>query len=286
MDSATLDTLLAELAKGTLVPYLGPGVLGLVPRCPVPATPETLVAKLVTKGSVPHKLLKNLTAAAQFIENFKHRKTVVTAMNEAFRPTVPPSSLHHFLAASMAPLIVHVWYDNLMNQALSSRSDWGVIQALSQSEHFGHWTRCYGTTGEVLEPESCSTWNTILYEPIGSVTPTSNYLVSDTDYVEVLTEIDIQTPIPERIQELRKGRHFLYLGCRFDTQLQRIFAHQISKRSSDKHWAVIPHTPSRNELRFMEEHGIERIDMSLEAFAAKLMGLPESEAVPASDLAA
>jgi hypothetical protein len=271
MDPDLLAEIRTALDRGTAVPYLGPGVLSLVDRCPVPSTPEALVTKIVSKGSVPHKLLKSLTATAQFIENFKHRKTLATAMTEAFRPAASPSDLHHFLAASMAPLVVHAWYDDLAGKAFEGRGDWGRIQGLSQSEHFGHWTRGYGPDGKPVEDEAVQEWRTILYEPMGSIAPAANFLVSDTDFVEVLTEIDIQTPIPARIQELRKDRHFLFLGCRFNTQLERIFAHQVSKRSSDRHWAVLPDEPTRNESRFLEEHGIERIAAPLSDFAASLL---------------
>jgi hypothetical protein len=95
-------------------------------------------------------------------------------------------------------------------------------------------------------------------------------LVSDSDFVEVLTEIDIQTPIPEAVQKLRTGRHFLFLGCRFATQLDRIFARQIMKRSSAKHWAVLPEQPTKNEARFLAEQNIERIALPLRDFAAAL----------------
>jgi hypothetical protein len=72
------------------------------------------------------------------------------------------------------------------------------------------------------------------------------------------------------VKSIRSGRHFLFLGCRFATQLERGFAHQITKRSSDRHWAVLPETPTRNELRFLEQHGIERINMPLADFVAEL----------------
>jgi hypothetical protein len=111
-------------------------------------------------------------------------------------------------------------------------------------------------------------WKTLLYQPLGSVWPERNFLVSDSDFVEVLTEIDIQTPIPEVVQEIRKGRNFLFLGCRFSTQLERMFARQIMKRSSEKHWAVLPEEPTRNEARFLEQYNIERLPMTLMDFAA------------------
>ncbi|HET6789452.1 MAG TPA: SIR2 family protein, partial [Aquabacterium sp.] len=75
-------------------------MLSLIPQVPVPATPEALVALLVAKATVPHKIRNRLTQAAQFIENFKHRKSVVHLMNEAFAATPAPSPLHLALAAS------------------------------------------------------------------------------------------------------------------------------------------------------------------------------------------
>jgi len=275
MHPETLETIREALASGDAIPYLGPGVLRLVEDCPVPATAEDLVKRLVAKASVPHKLLKNLTGAAQFLENFKHRRTVVAGMTEAFRSEVPPTALHRHIASLPLPLVVHAWYDDLPRKALEGRAGWVQIQGVSQSEHFGEWTRRFGPDGsriaEGQEGSAESMRGSILYEPMGSVSPAANYLVSDSDYVEVLTEIDIQTPVPAAIQEIRRGRHFLFLGCRFNTQLERIFAHQVSKRSSDLHWAVLPETPTRNENRFLEEHGIERLDLPLAEFAEALL---------------
>jgi len=265
MSYRTLDslpaTLLEGLAAGTLAPYLGPLVLSLCPAVPVPATPLELATFLNAKTSVPGKIRNRLTAVAQFIENFKHRKTLVTAMNEAFAATPAPSALHRWLAALPAPLIVDTWYDDTMRGALAGRADWAEVQGLSQSEHFGTWVGWYTAMG-ALSPDPIDT-TTVLYKPWGAHGPASNYLVSDTDYVEVLTEIDIQTPIPTLVQQRRAGLGFVFLGCRFNDQLPRAFARQIMKRSKGPHYAVLPDEPTRMEARFLEEQGIARIAMRL-----------------------
>jgi len=262
----------ASLAQGRLIPYLGPAMLTLCPDTDLPATPEVLVAKLTAKASVPPKIKNQLSRAAQFIENFKHRKTVVNLMDEAFAAQAHPSELHRALAALELPLIVDSWYDDASSVALAERgNDWGQIQGLSQSEHFGHWTGGYAADGTEILDKPLPEWKTILYKPIGGRRPASNYLVSDTDYVEVLTEIDIQTPIPATVQDLRSGRNFLFIGCRFNDQLSRAFARQIMKRSSDVHWAVLPDEPTRMEARFLAEQNIRRIDMTLEAFARQFV---------------
>ena len=270
--SPQLNEIRAALSAGTLIPYLGSGLLEQMPDCPVPDSPEKLAALMSTKVTVPHKIRKRLTAVAQFIENFKHRKTVVDLMRQAFAASVTPTSLQKSLAAHPnIPMIVDVWYDDAMRNALNARTDWGQVQGLSQAEHFGIWFQYYDAAGKAVVEESADAWKTVLYQPIGAFAPAQNYLVSDSDYVEVLTEIDIQTPIPPLVQTLRRGRHFLFLGCRFNDQLQRTFARQIIKRSSDLHWAVLEGAPTRNEQRFMAEYGIRQIDMPLADFKAAFM---------------
>ena len=271
MTRSSLEEMRDALAAGMLMPYLGPGMLELVPDCSVPNTPEKLATLITAKVSVPHKLRNRLTAAAQFIENFKHRKTLISLMHQHFCAGATPSALHRYFAAHPAlPLIVDTWYDDAMQNALGQRADWGQVQGLSQAEHFGSWNGWYDADASPSSESAAQDWQTLLYKPLGSVTPADNFIVSDSDYVEVLTEIDIQTPIPTRVQTLREGRSFLFLGCRFNDQLQRSFARQIMKRSSGRHWAVLPGEQTRNEHRFLEEQHIERIDMALEEFEALL----------------
>jgi SIR2-like domain len=261
--------LIEGLQQGRLVPYLGPLMLGLSPAAPVPSTPLELAHALNAKTSVPGKIRNRLTAVAQFIENFKHRKTLVKAMDEAFAATPAPSALHRWLAALPAPLIVDTWYDDALRGALAGRSDWAEVQGLSQSEHFGHWVGWYGPDGSAsAEPLPAAT---VLYKPWGGRRPASNYLVSDTDFVEVLTEIDIQTPIPALVQERRAALGFVFIGSRFDDQLPRAFARQIMKRSLGPHYAVLPDTPTRMEARFLDEQGITRIALPLATLQAGLV---------------
>ncbi len=273
MNAAPLESIAQAFDSGSAIPYLGPGVLyfdGAAGK--LPDSPLALVGLLTAKSSVPHKVRNNLGAAAQFIENFKHRSTVTNAMTAAFSVDEQPSALHTLLMGLPAlPLVVHAWYDDHPQKALRSRSNWGVAQGVCQSEHPGNWVHYYSSDGaysgvEADQPHANS--KTLLYQPFGSVWPAHNYLVSDSDFVEVLTEIDIQTPIPDSVQKIRMGRSFVFLGCRFSMQLERLFAHQITKRSSEKHWAILPEEPTRNEARFLEEHNIERISLSLTEFMA------------------
>jgi SIR2-like domain len=273
------------LMGGTLAPYLGPGMLSLCSGPVPPADPLALAAVLTAQVSVPGKIKNRLTAAAQFIENFKHRQTLVKAMRQAYAVPAQPSALHLGLAHLRLPLIVDVWYDDtqrLALQAASHRVDWAEVQGLAQSEHFGTWTGWYDAAGQAqLDPIPAPT---LLYKPWGGHAPAGNFLVSDSDFVEVLTEIDIQTPIPLQVQQRRSQLGFVFLGCRFNDQLPRAFARQILKRSAGPHYAVLPDEPTRMEARFLAEQGITRIALPLASVAEQL--LAAGCAAPASSAAA
>jgi hypothetical protein len=272
----------AALAAGRLIPYLGPGLLELQAGAQaLPASSEALARMLNAKVTVPLRARSQLSATAQYIENYKHRKTLTGLMSQAFATHWPPTALHLGLAAVAPPLIVDTWYDQVMEAALREgcaagergqerEQDWGQVQGLSQTEHFGHWTGAYDASGQPVEDAASEHWRTLLYKPIGGVSPAGNYLVSDTDYVEVLTVIDIQLPIPEPVKRLRSGRDFLFLGCRFNDPLPRTFARQIMKRSGDRHWAVIAGDLSPKEARFLAEQRITRIDLPLAQFVEQL----------------
>lgn len=281
--NATLETIAAALSQGGLIPYLGPGMLALCePAGAVPDSPEALAAVLGSKVTLPGRARGQLGPAAQYIESYKHRKTLVELMAQAFAGAVTPSPLHRALAAlPTVPLIVQLWYDDAMRTALAGREDAALIQGVSQAEQFGTWYNVTTLEGSPLEPAAVAARQLVLYQPWGALAPRRSFLVSDADFVEVLTEIDIQTPIPPLVQQRRQGRAFLFLGCRFTSQTERIFAHQISKRSSGEHYAVLAAEPTRNEARFLAQHGITRLDLPLDDFADVLQARLAASAIAA-----
>jgi hypothetical protein len=252
------------LRTGTLAPYLGPGVVDLA-RASVPTTQEALAEFLGAKVALPRRARGNLGAAAQFIESSRHRSVVVRLMTEAFSAPVTPLAIHSHLAELPLPLIVDTWYDSAMRAALAGRSDWGEIQGVRRSGLGGdQYYTAYDSSGVPCPLEAAASWTTVLYKPHGASLPAQNFLVSDSDYVEVLTEIDIQTPIPEVVKARRRNVGFVFLGCRLNDQTLRSYARQLLKRSAERHFIVVePGLMTRNEQRFINEHGLHALTSPL-----------------------
>ncbi|HVI51777.1 MAG TPA: SIR2 family protein [Candidatus Sulfotelmatobacter sp.] len=264
MNAAVLAEIAAGLKSGKIAPYLGPDVLNLDGPSPLPSSSRDLVERLNAKVTVPGRIRGNLWSAAQWIESNKHRVTLVRLMQELFTEQPAPNRLHSWLAGLNLPLIVDEWYEGSQAAALGAAGrDFVQIQGVRRSgvSHEVPWVKRYDKAGaEVTEGTAAPT---ILYKPHGGAKPAANFLVSDSDYVEVLTEIDIQTPIPSEVIALRGGLGFVFLGCRFYDQMQRVFARQIVKRSAGPLWAVLPGELTRNEEKFLEQEGITRIDLPL-----------------------
>lgn len=241
------------LSNLTLAPYLGPAVSVTGAS---PAGYDQLAAFLGKKVAVPRRARGNPWASAQYIESQKLRATVTKLMGEAFAAPVAPSPLQRYLATLKLPLIIDTWYDGAMRTALAGRADWAEIQGISRAGiGESRWYRAYGAEGNELTLEQVRNYPTLLYKPHGSAVPARNFLISDADYVEVLTEIDIQSPIPELVRERREKLGFVYFGCRFHDQLLRNYARQIAKRSTGPRFAVVDprHGMTRNEQRLFEE---------------------------------
>ena len=153
----------------------------------------------------------------------------------------------------------------------AGRTDWCEVQGVTRAgENRDIWTKAFDAAATRSSPRRprasppCSTSRTARSAPRGTV------LVSDSDYVEVLTEIDIQTPIPDVVKARRTALGFVFLGCRFDDQMLRTFARQIAKRSAGPRiWVAEESSLTRNERAFLAEQSIILIDAPLtEALAA------------------
>jgi hypothetical protein len=255
----------------SLAPYLGPGVTALS-RPPVPSSEQSLADYLGTKVALPRRARGQLGPAAQFIESSRHRSVVLQLLTDAFATPLAPLPFHRWLAEQRSPLIVDTWYDGAMREALAKRSHWGEIQGVRRSGLGGdQYYSAYDASGVKCPIEEASRWETVLYKPHGAITPAKNFLASDSDYVEVLTEIDIQTPIPAAVRDRRSQLGFVLFGCRLNDQTLRSYARQILKRSREPHFIVVePGLTTRNERRFIREHRMKALTMPLAEVLGRL----------------
>lgn len=262
-----------ELRGGRLAPYLGPGLLSLAPSPSVPDSYEKLAEFLGSKVALPRRARGNAWAAAQFVESRQHRASVTALMKQAFAAEVAPLPIHRLLVDLAPPLIVDSWYDDALRQAFTGRTGWLEVQGITRAGiGEARWFRAYDAAGASVPIEAADDAKTLVYKPHGGAKPAGNFLITDADYVEVLTEIDIQSPIPECVRQRRAEVGFLFLGCHFNDQMLRTYARQIQKRSRGPNYAVFEgEQMTRMERRFAAEIGLDIIVCPLQEAVEHLL---------------
>jgi hypothetical protein len=265
-----LERIASLWREDRLVVYLGPDIYAESPGYPV--TEGALATLLAERVAVPGRLKGKVHEIAQYIESHKHRRTLLSLVEEIFRPGTPPAPVHRILKEHPLGLVVDSWYGSASTETLVEPG--GIqISGVSRAEYRDRWYRIDRRTEDGWVPvEGASPEDRVLYRPLGTRIPGTELLLSDADFVEVLTEIDIQTPIPAWVQEHRTGRHILLIECRFANQTSRIFARQIMKRSGMDHFAVMAGAPTGKERIFFEREGITVLPVPLnEVFLPELL---------------
>lgn len=274
-----MDKAIAEIKEGLvlghLAPFLGPDLLWLESdNPPVPAGARPLAHLLGTKVGIPGRIRNNLWHASQYIETHRHRVTLDRLLQEFFAPTPFPNSLQRWLSGLSLPLLVDSWYDNALTAAFAGKDNWGVIQGVSKAQRVGEtpWFKAYDHKGREQAPEAAEEWESVIYKPHGGIWPAGNVLATDADYVEVLSELDIGTPIPKLVQSRRQNCGFVFLGCRFYDQILRSFARSILKYSQGPHYAVLPELElTKNEKKFLLDQDIRPVFTPLPEFVMAMI---------------
>ena len=93
--------------------------------------------------------------------------------------------------------------------------------------------------------------------------PQSNYIASDADYVDYITELMGGFAIPPFIKPMRQGKRYLFLGMRFNRDSERMVMADIIHGSAQPPlttgWAFIE-TPTDKEKRYLKKMGIAIVD--------------------------
>ncbi len=105
----------------------------------------------------------------------------------------------------------------------------------------------------------------ILFKPMGTPRPEANYIASDADYVDYITELMGGFAIPSFLKEYRKQKQYLFIGLRLNRDSERMVMSDITYDSyTPRGWALIEE-PSAKELRFCKRMNIEIIEAGIDA---------------------
>ncbi|MCX7192330.1 MAG: SIR2 family protein [Proteobacteria bacterium] len=282
--STPFENILAGLSDGSVVPYLGPGALdGVTDKLSgkaIPADSDSLILAMNNGQPMAPKLMFEFPRAAMNIELKRGRSTINKFLDSTYRDTQwNTSALHEWLAQSQLPYIVDTNRDIQLQQQYAATPHTLIVGTarIASKEYRYRLFHYDGVSYSLIEQEAVDTSLPILFKPLGTPLPETNYIASDADFVDYITELMGGFAIPSFVKRMRQNKRYLILGLRFNRDTERmVFSEIIFGADKPAGWALIPH-PTDKEKRFLARFNIEIINADVSDFllAAKQLNATE-----------
>jgi len=267
MDSLLRTCIVSGLMDGSVVPYLGPGVLADVVStttgAPIPATSEQLILALNGGKPMAPKLMYEFPRAAMNIELKRGRAAITRFLNTTYSETVwTRSALHDWLQSIRPSYVIDI---NRDTQLLDSYAGIPHLLILGCARITGNAYRfnLYASDGvnyTAITPDQADVNLPVLFKPMGAPRPEPSYIASDADYVDFITELMGGFAIPSFVKMYRPQKRYLLLGMRLNRDTERmVLSDLIYSSAKPAGWALIANANDK-ERRFLDRLGIELIE--------------------------
>lgn len=265
------EPILAGLAAGEVVPFLGPGVLADVSHSqdgrPIPATSDQLILALNRGQPMAAKLMYEFPRAAMNIELKHGRSAVNHVLKKTYDdPAWSEAAIHRWLADLNLPYIIDLNRDTGL-QRLYAKRPHTLIVGVSRISGTAFRFKLYRHDGEQYGPATDEAEidpnAPILFKPCGTPWPEPNWVASDADYVDYLTELMGGLAIPPFLKARRVGLKYLVAGARLNRDTTRMLLSDIMYAAAQPAgWALIADANAK-EQRFCARLGLELVDAEI-----------------------
>lgn len=263
--------LLAGLQDGSIVPYLGPGVLADVKNvatgAAIPADSDSLIYAMNDGKPMAPKLMYEFPRAAMNVELKRGRTTVTRFLTRTYGETAwTRGAVHDWLKGICPHYVIDINRDTQLQDSYADLPH-NLIVGIARIGGTAYRYKLYFWDGAAYQAtQALNTSLPVLFKPMGTPRPEPVYIASDADYVDFITELMGGFSIPPEIKELRKGKQYLLLGMRLNRDTERmVMADMIYSAAQPAGWVFIAE-PTAKERRFCQRIGLEIVEADLYEF--------------------
>ena len=259
------DKLIDGLKNGSIVPYVGPGVLADVTNAttgaPIPADSNSLILAMNDGRPMSPKLMYEFPRAAMNVELKRGRSTVTRFLTRTYGDTLwTRGAVHDWIRAIHPPYVIDINRDTQLQDSYA-RLKHNLIVGIARlggtdfRYKLYYWDTVAYHKSDVIDPNL-----PILFKPMGTPKPAPDYVASDADYVDYITELMGGFSIPPVVKALRKGKQYLLMGLRLNRDTERmVMSDIIYDAAQPAGWAMIQE-PTDKERRYCKKLGLELIE--------------------------
>lgn len=273
MSSAVLNEIFEGLYNKSVVPYLGSGVLfdvtNKVTGVAMPADSNSLILAMNNGNPMAPKLMYEFPRAAMNQELKKGRNFVNQFLTKLYGDTEwSRAALHEWLAEWKPSYIVDINRDTQL-QSTYADEDHTLIVGVARISATQFRYKLYQYDGSAyfeITQEQVDPRLPILFKPMGTPIPEANYIASDADYVDYITELMGGFAIPDFLKQYRKDKQYLLIGVPLNRDSERMVMSDILYGSAEKKGWVLNKNPTDKEIRYCKKIGLEILDLDVAEF--------------------
>jgi hypothetical protein len=291
MSDTSLQDLIKGVQDGSIVPYLGPGVLADVSDTtsgePIPADSDSLILAMNNGKPMAPRLMYEFPRAAMDVELKRGRSALHRFLETTYGQTQwTRAALHDWLANIKPPYVIDINRDTQLQQSYANTPH-TLIRGMARIGGTDYRFRIHSYDGskyseKEIDQGEVDTSLPVLFKPMGSPLPDPTYIASDADYVDYITELMGGFAIPDFIKQYRQGRQYLFVGVRMTRDTERmVLSDFIYAAGTPAGWALIPE-PNDKERRFCKKIGLEIIEADVADLLATATHRPQTEGRPAT----
>lgn len=263
-----------EIQEGRLVPFLGMGVFKETKTdggTQIPYDSDSMILSLNNGRAMSPRLMYEYSRAAMSLEQRKGRAFIEQMTYHIFtsKPYAMPA-VYKWLKTLMPRYVVDLNLDDSLLKLYADVDHFlitGVSRIMADYDRFlVYMYKAESKTYTRVDKALLNDTLPILFKPLGCTVPEKNFIISDADFVDWLTEAMGGYALPPFLKTFKNEKKYLFMGIDFDRDTYRMVANEITLGLSGGVLVNDKTVISKKEEKFLSSHAIEKCETSLEDF--------------------
>jgi len=269
-----MDDIKQKLQEGSLIPFLGMGIFKdsvAKDGTTLPYDSDSMILALNNGRAMSHRLMYEYSRAAMSLEQRKGREFIIQMTNHIYSSKEYDLPLTYQWLKTIQPK--YVIDTNMDDSLLKIYNDiehiliTGISRITADYDRFVIYKFDVASQNYSRIPKEELTLDLpILLKPMGSTKPEMNFVISDADFVDWLTEAMGGYAIPPILKDLRRDKEYLFMGVDFSRDTFRMVANEVTLELKGGITLLDKEELTKKEEKFIRTHNLENIKMSIDEF--------------------
>jgi len=268
----TIQTIKKELRNQSTVPYFGLGIFYDTKTKEgeqMPYDSDSMILMMNNGREMSQRLMFEYSRAAMHLEQRRGVEYITQLTNHIYTKEYEPTALQKAILDMQPRYIIDTNRDPKLQELLAYEEHCiilGKARIMADKNRYEvyEWD-LENKKYFLVDDEVLGEAKKILFKPMGSTLPEPNFIISDADYVDWLTEAMGGFAVPPILKSYRKAKKYLFMGTYFDRDTDRMVANELTMDLEGGYF-ISDQELGKKEKKFVEKHNLELIPLSLEAF--------------------